>query len=106
MAITIGATGKGSSTGAVPGTQITCSVTGTPAAGNTLVLSLSLQDTTVTQSSFQDDSTGGQMTFTQLSDVTVTGVRHQQWATAVGASHAGFTFIAVNFTGSTLAVAT
>lgn len=105
MAITAGATGKGSSAGGVADTYVLMSVTGTPSNGSFIFVSVAIQDPTVTVSSFIDDSTGGPMTFTQICDTTFNGLRHQAWGTGVNGGKAGFTDIKINFTGTVLAAA-
>lgn len=72
---------------------------GTPVAGEMLVLFVAMSDTTKSVSSWSDDSSGGTMTYTFLTSVSVTGLRLEAWL--VNSAHAGFTFVRANMSGNT-----
>lgn len=99
MAIAIGATGLGTRSGG--DTSVVLSVGGTPVAGGLVVVGVVLKDTTLTVNGFNDDSTGGPMSFTQLVALNVsTTLRVELWATAVGGSKGNFSFLLVNTSGT------
>lgn len=87
------------------GTSIVCGLTGSTSAGSCIVVTVFLQDNTKTVTSFNDDSTGGPMTFLQRSALNVTGGRLEQWSTAFNGGKVGASFITVNFSGTTEAAA-
>src|SRR5690242_15000334 len=102
MAISEGITGFGGSPSATADVYVICSM-GTPTNGNVLVAQVSLQDTTVDVSSFNDDC--GISSWSRQSDVSVAGLRQQMWVSSAvtGGTKA---FVKANFTGATLATAT
>jgi hypothetical protein len=98
MAITQGVKGKGAAgASGAPYNFIIAGLSGATTAGSTWLAWVYAQDTSITVSSFTDDSTGGPMTLTQIgSDVSVTGLKVSLWATAIGGGKGGASFFRCN----------